>query len=159
MSDDEALDPGRIGHHMIVDALRERYDFHSARNILRDALEAAGMTPAESYTPEEGSRIVWGLNQLGERAQAAVMAMLELVGRAATAHLPEDDEEEPEPLEDAQMAQLIEAMGMVLSQKLREQARRAGAFRKADKQQTRPAPPSLPLTKPTPDDEDGTYWN
>lgn len=82
---------GQIRHGEVIQALERRFDFYSARNILVEALDEAGMVEAESYSPEELSRIVWGLNQLGERAQAAVMAMLKLAGEAATADLPDEE--------------------------------------------------------------------
>mgnify|MGYP006995654731 CR=1 FL=1 len=96
---------GRIGYEEILGALAQRYDFHSAHAILVEALNRVGLDAQQEYTPEEASRIVWGLNLVGQRAQPAVMALLELVGEAATADLPEEEEEEQ--VEEADMPMII----------------------------------------------------
>ncbi len=138
----------RITHADIIEALGQRYDYYSARNILQDALAQAGMSPAEDYAPEEASRIVWGLNCLGERAQAAAMAMLELVGEAATADLPEDDDpDEAWGPEEEAMAAAISAM---VQQELARQVSQVRSERRA------PAPGTAP---PPAGEPEGGYWN
>lgn len=115
---------GRIGYEQILDALSKRYDFHSAHNILVEALNHAGLEAQDDYTPEEASRIVWGLNIVGQRAQPAVMALLELVGEAATADLPPEEEEEKyeEPEVGLLLAQVVEAAVASVQAKLQARA-------------------------------------
>ncbi len=115
---------GRISHEAVLTALSVRYDYQSARAILHDALDLVGLQEAESYSPEELSRIVWGLNQMGERAQAAVMALLELAGNAATADL---DDEEEDLGEGGDLTELSMDRLRDLARKIREQARVAKA--------------------------------
>lgn len=106
-------------------ALQARYDHHSAAVLLDEAIAAAGLPVQAGYTPQEVSRIVWTLQQVGERTRAAVMALLALVSEAATHGLPEDPEEMPDVAED-DVAALLPALVDAAMQLRREQLR-AGA--------------------------------
>ena len=82
----------------MLQALEVRYDHLSARNVLREALQRAQMKPAPDYSPEEASRLVWGLAEVGPKAQKAIMRLLEFTGAAATHDVVPDPEEEEERL-------------------------------------------------------------
>ncbi|MDY0061175.1 MAG: hypothetical protein RBU45_15310 [Myxococcota bacterium] len=105
--------PPSVTHDELLGALARRYDFHSAAAILAEALQLAGLPAAPRYTARQISQLVWGLNSLGERVQPAVMALLELASEAATADLPEEEEEPEEFVDEADLplifAQLVEA--------------------------------------------------
>ena len=90
--------PGRVGHRQVLEALEVRYDHQSARHVLGEALARAGMSPADDYSPEEASRLVWGLAEVGPAPQRAVMRLLEAVGCAATGDVDPDPEDEVDRL-------------------------------------------------------------
>jgi hypothetical protein len=72
----------------LLAALARRYDHQSARVILSEALARAGLAPAESFDPPAVSRLAWVMNSLGDRAEPAAKALLELAGEAASAEVP-----------------------------------------------------------------------
>ena len=102
MSERDSRDEGRRGaritHRRILEALEARYDHLSARNVMAEALEYAGMQAQTDYSPEEASRLAWGLAEVGPVAQRAVTRLLEVAGRAATADVVPDPDEEADRL-------------------------------------------------------------
>ncbi len=97
-SPDAKSPPGRITHRQVLEALEVRYDHQSARHVLGEALDRAAMRPAADYSPEEASRLAWGLAEVGPVAQRAVMRLLEAVGCAATVDVDPDPEDEADRL-------------------------------------------------------------
>lgn len=93
----ETSPKGRVSHAQVLEALEVRYDHQSARNVLDEALRRVQMQAAPDYSPEEASRIVWGLNEVGPKVQKAVMRLLELAGAAATHDVPEDPADPADP--------------------------------------------------------------
>jgi len=75
---------GSLPIDALYDALGRRYDHQSARVILAEALVAAGLPAKAAYDAAELSRLAWVLNGLGDRAERAAQALLELAGHAAT---------------------------------------------------------------------------
>lgn len=98
---DSPADPppkGRISHAQVLAALEVRYDHQSARNVLDEALRRAEMQRAPDYSPEEASRLAWGVAEVGPVAQKAIMRLLEVTGQAATYDVTSDPEDEKERL-------------------------------------------------------------
>lgn len=89
---------GRVTHRQVLDALEARYDHQSARNVLGEALRRAEMKAAPDYSPEEASRLAWGVAEVGPVAQRAIMRLLEVTGAAATADVVPDPEDEADRL-------------------------------------------------------------
>lgn len=90
----------RLPHALVLEAVEVRFDHLSARNVLAEALARAEMAPAPDYSPEEASRIAWGLTEVAdrERVRPAVRRLLELAGEAATSDLLEDPEDKADRL-------------------------------------------------------------
>ncbi len=84
---------GRLSHAQVLEALEVRYDHLSARTVLDEALVKAEMAAADSYSPEEASRLAWALTELADtdRVRPAVKRLLEFAGHAATADTPDDE--------------------------------------------------------------------
>ena len=82
----------RLSHALIREALEVRFDYLSAKAVLAEGLVHAGMEPANSYTPEEASRIAWALTEVADQdnVRPAVRRLLEFVGEAATSDVVDD---------------------------------------------------------------------
>ena len=61
---------------LIVNALESRYDYYSARNVLKDALRVSGLDDQSDYTSENIASLIEALAEVGERVEG-VIALLQ----------------------------------------------------------------------------------
>ncbi|MBM4387218.1 MAG: hypothetical protein FJ088_05730 [Deltaproteobacteria bacterium] len=63
---------------LLLAILETRYDYFSARVILKEALQAANLTEKKSYDPEEIGSLSDALGKIGDRIDGVVAKLKEL---------------------------------------------------------------------------------
>ena len=81
-----------IAKSALLTALERRYDYYSARNILKEALVGAAVGDKDGYTPEEVGALTGVLKSIGDRLDEVIPFFEELSGGAAAPAV-----EEPAP--------------------------------------------------------------
>jgi hypothetical protein len=56
-----------VSHASVMAAFEKRYDYQSARNVLKQAMSRGGLTDKDAYNPDDCQKIVAGLQAMGER--------------------------------------------------------------------------------------------
>lgn len=133
--------PRPITEDELLAALAARYDHASARTVLQEALAAADFAPRPDggWTPEEVSKMVWCLHQIGQRVQPAAEALMTLVSVASAPVVPEEElDEEDDPAEavamlDAELPALIQQVVEAAIASVRER-RLAGSTLPSDEE-------------------------
>lgn len=65
-----------LSHASVTAAFEKRYDYQSARNVLRAAMARGGLSEKDAYNPDECQKIVAGLRAMGERGIDQLVASL-----------------------------------------------------------------------------------
>lgn len=82
-----------ISHEKILGILEGRYDYYSARVVLRDALETARLEEKKSYLPEEVVKIADAISKVGDRVEVVIQRLREF-------EVPQKAEKEVAPSEE-----------------------------------------------------------
>ena len=57
---------------LIVNALESRYDYYSARNVMKDALRIAGLEEQDNYSDAEVGAFIEALAEVGDRVEGVL---------------------------------------------------------------------------------------
>ena len=57
---------------LIVNALESRYDYYSARNVMKDALRIAGLEDQDNYSDAEVAAFIEALAEVGDRVEGVL---------------------------------------------------------------------------------------
>ena len=65
-----------VSKALIVNALESRYDYYSARNVLKDALRVSGLEEKDNYSGAEVTALIEAFAEVGDRVET-VLARLQ----------------------------------------------------------------------------------
>jgi hypothetical protein len=66
---------------LIVNALESRYDYYSARNVLKEALRIAGLEDQSTYSDSEMGSFIEALAEVGDRVEGVLSRLQAHAGK------------------------------------------------------------------------------
>ena len=67
---------------LIVNALESRYDYYSARNVLKETLRIAGLEDQSTYSDSEMGSFIEALAEVGDRVEGVLSRLQSHAGKA-----------------------------------------------------------------------------
>lgn len=80
-----------VPYEKILAILESRYDYYSARVVLAETLQKAGLQTEKVYNPDQLRSIAENLAAVGQRVESVVSALKELADASAPTPPPHED--------------------------------------------------------------------
>jgi len=114
---------------LIVNALESRYDYYSARNVLKEALRIGGLQEQDQYSDAELTAFIEALAEVGDRVEGVLSRLQAHAGETSAA--PKEKASEVAPAEEAPKKK--EAKAKAKPAKKKAEAKPKAAKKKATK--------------------------